>query len=113
VPGSTERTSFQERYETKGAVRLRLASGPDGGAVAGLDFAPLPTRPMVVLEVEPGELHASSLERRFHALPANAVVRLRVAGGPPVAAAPVLRAASLRALAGRHRDVSVPYRRRP
>jgi exonuclease SbcD len=51
--GSTERTSFAERDETKGFVRLDVE--PDGsgrGRLRRWGFHPLPTRPMVQLDVD-------------------------------------------------------------
>lgn len=50
-PGSTERTSYAERTETKGYLRLRVAPGRGGGRdtgghVAGWRFVPLPTPPL-------------------------------------------------------------------
>jgi DNA repair exonuclease SbcCD nuclease subunit len=44
-PGSVERTSFAEREERKGYLRLELEAGPGGGRLVGCRFVPLPTRP--------------------------------------------------------------------
>jgi hypothetical protein len=51
-PGSTERTSFAEADETKGYCRLVFGPASDGGwALARNEFVPLPTRPMVTVEL--------------------------------------------------------------
>ncbi|MCB9735203.1 MAG: metallophosphoesterase [Deltaproteobacteria bacterium] len=44
--GSTERTSWAERFETKGYARLAFAAGPAGGALTDARFVPLPTPPL-------------------------------------------------------------------
>ncbi|TNF22934.1 MAG: metallophosphoesterase [Deltaproteobacteria bacterium] len=91
-PGSTERTSFTERFETKGYALLRFAPGPDGGALTDARFVPLPTRPMHTVDVAPGT-DADHLRDRLATLAPDAVVRVRFAGPPP------LDAATLRGLA--------------
>jgi DNA repair exonuclease SbcCD nuclease subunit len=98
--GSTERTSFAEAAEEKGAVVVDLA------AAAGptLDFRPLPARPMAILRLSllgrtPEEAGAL-LARAIGATPPDAVVQLRLAGEVPAGAERLLAAAALRALAG-------------
>jgi DNA repair exonuclease SbcCD nuclease subunit len=49
--GSVERTSFAEREETKGCVRLEIGAH---GRLASCAFVPLPARPMRVLELPAG-----------------------------------------------------------
>ena len=103
-PGSVERTAFAEMGETKGYVVLDFepASRPDRWRVRA-DFRPLPARPMVVAEVRASGLDAAGLRRGIDAalaaLPADAVVRLRVLGPVHDDARGVLAAAALRALA--------------
>ena len=97
--GSVERTSFAEAGETKGVVLLDLS--PAG--VAGLDFRPLPARPMVVRAFPLGAMGPARLRSRLAELlestPPNAVVLLRLEGDLPASASPPLGAASLRELA--------------
>jgi len=99
--GSVERTSFAEAGEPKGTVHLELS--PEG--IAALRFHPLPARPMVVRPLPVAGLGAEALRARLRALlastPPDAVVQLRLLGRPMAEAAPLLGAASLRALAGR------------
>jgi DNA repair exonuclease SbcCD nuclease subunit len=98
--GSVERTSFAEAAEPKGAVLLSL--GP--GGLGSLEFRPLPARPMRVVALSLEGLAAAPARARLvealESTPADAVVQLRVEGELPSAAAPLLRAAALRALAG-------------
>lgn len=78
--GSTERTSFAERYERKGFVDLRLSPSSAGGTVERLDFVPLPTRPMHDIQVRgrlgPREL-AGFLRSEIAGIDENSVVRVR------------------------------------
>ena len=95
-PGSVERTSFAEMDERKGYLTIALEPT---GKLAGWKFHELPARPMMRVELGPAELArtdlAGWLRRRLDALPADAVVQLRVDGAIPKE----LNAASLRALA--------------
>ena len=49
-PGAIERTSFDERLETKGVVLLDCVAGEDD-AVIRHRFIELPARPMVAIEI--------------------------------------------------------------
>jgi DNA repair exonuclease SbcCD nuclease subunit len=94
--GSIERTSFAEAPETKGFVVLELAR--DG--LAGLEFRPLPARPMVRRDLSFDDVDGSDAQARVAAAiestPDDAVVQLRVTG----AVTPTLTAAALRAMSG-------------
>jgi len=110
--GSVERTSFVERNETKGFWTLEIEGGATGrGRVRERRFHPLPTRPMVQIEVDAGGKSRGHLEREISALSephaANSVLRIRVKGRASRDAAEVLRAASLRALLPSGMTVSV------
>lgn len=108
-PGSVERTSFAEKDERKGYLTLALEPN---GRLAGWRFHELPARPMVQLALGPSETGrrdlASWLRRQLGALPADAVVQLRVDGDVP----DVLGAASLRALAPASMNVSLSLQSR-
>lgn len=101
-PGSVERTAFAERDERKGYVTLALAPGACGGSVAAWRFHELPARPMRVVGVPAAGLGAEALRlavaARLAALPADAVVQLRVEGAPAPGGEETLRAVSLRDL---------------
>jgi exonuclease SbcD len=110
--GSTERTSFAERDETKGFLRLDLeADGSGRGRLGRWDFHPLPTRPMVQIDVDAERLAGRDvgpvLTGLLHRQHPDAVVRLRLHGRVPESGRPVLRAAALRALVPPTMNVSV------
>ncbi|MHC4549369.1 MAG: metallophosphoesterase family protein [Planctomycetota bacterium] len=113
-PGAVERTSFAERHETKGYLRLEVAPGPPGGRLVAWTFVPLPTRPMVVVPLEvQGLAHApltARLRDTLRACDPGAVVRLDVRGTPRGGAEHVLRAGAVRALAPPDLNVTVAWR---
>lgn len=75
--GSTERTSFAEQDETKGALRI------DAGPRQPLRwrFDPLPTRPMLSLPVRAGPGALERLRQALARCPADAIVRIDLLGG--------------------------------
>lgn len=99
--GSTERTSFAERGETKGCLLVEVeADGSGRGQVRDWRFLPLPTRPMVQVDMPARRLDESGLGpvledlvRRQHP---EAVVRLRIRGRPTQAAWSTLKTATAR-----------------
>lgn len=105
-PGSVERTSFAEAPETKRFVTLDLGSA----GLKGIDFRPLPARPMVTRTLAlvglVGDQVRDHLASLIDSTPADAVVQLRSEEAPPAAAAEWLTAAALRRLAGQ-RNVSI------
>jgi exonuclease SbcD len=107
--GSVERTSFAEREETKGYVLVTIGAG-GGGRLEGLDFRPLPARPMVVHDVSgcPSRLE-HELRAVVAASPPDVVLQLRVPEA--LAAHPALHAERLRALGGPARNVTASVRR--
>jgi DNA repair exonuclease SbcCD nuclease subunit len=116
-PGSVERTSFAERLEDKRFVVLTLRpDGSAGGRLEDVSFEPLPARPMIVLDVDPGEAAdadraARSVVARLAALDPTAVVRLRLVGRKPPDGVPTaLRPAALRAMIPptMHLEIAVP-----
>jgi len=103
-PGAIERTSFAERNEKKGYLILEFeADGLEGCRLRQWRFHELPTRPMIQLNLHPGDMDAaqlkSYLESTIGELPQDGIVKLKIHGRIPQAAMAVLRAASLRALA--------------
>ena len=98
-PGSTERTSFVERFERKGYALLGFAAGRGGrGRLVERAFVPLPTRPMVVLELDADGRSAAELTKlcdaRLRELHPDSVVSLRLrgsAGDGPGISLPALR----------------------
>jgi DNA repair exonuclease SbcCD nuclease subunit len=103
-PGAIERTSFAERNEKKGYLILEFeADRLKGGRLRQRRFYELPTRPMIQLNLHPGDMNAamlrSWLENTIGDLPQDGIVKLKIHGRISQAAMAVLRAASLRALA--------------
>ncbi len=80
-PGSTERTSFAERYEPKGFFEIELRQDTDGTwEIGGLAFRELPTRPMIDVEIGAGippDSLRDYLTDRASGLDNDAVVRLK------------------------------------
>ncbi len=103
-PGAIERTSFAERDEKKGYLILKFeADRLMGGRLRQWRFHELPTRPMIQLNLHPGDMDAamlrSWLESTIGKLPRDSIVKLKIHGRVSQAAMVVLRAASLRTLA--------------
>ncbi len=110
-PGSTERTSFAERFEPKGTLVLEVEGGAEGG-VARWEFRELPARPMVDLAVDPRcapDVLEARLRDSLARLDPRSLVRIRLSGDPPAEALPVLRAESLRTAAPPTMLVSVAW----
>ena len=89
--GSTERTSFAEKNETKGYVMLTVEQGKP----MGIEFRPLAVRPMIDIVLQ--EPEEADLPRRIRlrlaALDPNAVVRLRLPDLSLISAAELRRLA--------------------
>ncbi len=103
-PGSTERTAFAEKDETKGYILLDLAGKEDGrGLITGERFIPLPSSPMVDLELQVSSLEELELKallnREFSRLDTNSIVRLTIDGWPSGRAGNNFSAAALRLMA--------------
>ncbi len=113
--GSTQRTSFAERGETKGVLTLRFVRGAgNGGRLDEVRMHPLHSRPMHIVSMpvdRDGSPAIERLRRRLRELEPDSIVQVR---GPRSAdglngAWP--SAATLRALAGPRMNVSfVPAR---
>jgi len=101
-PGSVERASFAERAEEKvyAVVNLEMSGEPPPVRVS---FEPLPTRPMVSLELEPSSADrrtvADLLASRLCHLDPDSVVRIQLRGPYAAASLQSLSAAFLRGLA--------------
>lgn len=112
-PGSTERTSFAEKDESKGFLIVGFAKDAQNSATLRWRFHRLPARPMIELELKPAgftgpELRAH-IRRRLEELPRDGVVRLRIQGPLPTRCEEVLGAAVLRALAPSSMNVSALF----
>jgi DNA repair exonuclease SbcCD nuclease subunit len=82
-PGSTERTAFAEKDETKGYVLLDLmGAAGDRGRMVGKRFIALPTRPMVDLTLSLKGLDRMQLDdlmdRTFANLNPDCILRLTI-----------------------------------
>ena len=99
-PGSIERTSFAEADEEKGFLELDLIPG------FSARWVPLPTRPMVTLVLDPGELTRLSnpqslLAQRILENHPDSVLRIKFTSPPSQALSSLFAAANLRAIAPR------------
>ncbi len=74
--GSTERTSFAEQHERKGALRVHAAPGRP----VRWRFDPLPTRPMLTLPLAAGGSAAERLRLLLSGCPPDAIVRIDLQG---------------------------------
>ncbi len=110
--GSTDRTSFAERFEPKGAFLLEASGDGAPGGTVSWEFRELPVRPMAVVEIDPAcgapELEAR-LRRALAGLDTRSLVRVRLLSEPPSETLPSLRAEALRALAPPGMTVSVAW----
>ncbi|MCL4809013.1 MAG: metallophosphoesterase [Thermoanaerobaculia bacterium] len=110
--GSTDRTSFGERNEAKGTYLLALDRTDRGGS-ASWEFREVPVRPMVDVELDPGD-DAASFAARLRAalapLEPESLVRLRLSREPSPAVVPLLGAEALRRAAPSSMTVSVAWR---
>lgn len=100
-PGSTERTSFGERFEAKGYCWLTFEPTGPAWRLVNIDFRTLPARPMVDVELDPSLGSAGlrdHLRTRGATLEADTVVRLTSTGTLRRDAVLSLSAASLREL---------------
>ncbi len=112
-PGSTERTSFAERAETKGILMLEVDRGAAAGGIVRWEFRALPVPPMVDLELEGGDsagLLSARLRASLARLDPRSVVRIRVCGATAPEALTALRAEALRAVAPPTMHVSVAWK---
>ncbi|MDJ0784124.1 MAG: metallophosphoesterase [Desulfosarcinaceae bacterium] len=103
-PGAIDRVSFAEAAEVKGYLILTLdLSETPGHGQMQWRFHPLPTRPMVRIDLRPGRMSSSSLMNlildRIAAVPADAIVQLRLHGQVPPRQRGCLSAPQLRRLA--------------
>ena len=110
--GSTDRTSFAERFEPKGTFLLDTSrNGAPGGTVTW-EFRELPVRPMTVADVDPScgaTAFAALLSETLSALEPGSIVRLRLVSEPSPESLPLLRVAALRAAAPHGMSVSVAW----
>jgi DNA repair exonuclease SbcCD nuclease subunit len=106
-PGSLERTAFAEVGEDKGYLLLEVGADPSGGRLLTWDFIPLPTRPMVAVDLHPprelGNIWTRShleagLKGTLASVPRDSVLRVRLHGRTPEETLPILTAPQLRSI---------------
>jgi len=113
-PGSIERTSFAEKFEKKGYMRLWIQSSNSGERpVLRWTFEELPSRPMVNVHISAHNLSPRELRDRLEKTLANCdadgVIRIHIRGKVKKEALSVLKACSLRAIASPRMNVSVRF----
>ncbi len=113
-PGSIERTSFAEKYETKGYLRLEIqSSNLKEKPVLHWEFQELPSRKMINLLVSAKNLGQNELRDRIEKTLTNCdpdgIVRIHIQGPVNEDALSVLTASSLRMLAPPEMNVSLRF----
>ena len=132
-PGSIERTSFAEKDEPKGYLKIELRNhvvkerrmntdeGNDQGKkradALALDweFMGLPARPMIRIDIQAQGLEAESLAEYIHhalkKLDPESVVKLHIIGQVNKNASAVLRARCIRGLSPSRMNISLRFHR--
>jgi exonuclease SbcD len=116
-PGSTERTSFAEKNEEKGYLRLELGEPEEIDKERRLElswkFVKLPARPMIRLNIPTHGLSRNALKdlisHTLRELDPESVVKLHMEGQVREDALSVLRAESLRALSPSQMNISLRF----
>lgn len=113
-PGSIERTSFAERREKKGYLRMKLQSQSSGKKpVLQWRFQELPSRPMIPVHISAKHLSPNELRNRIAKTlkncDPNGIVKIHIQGRVKEEAFSVLKASSLRALAPPEMNVSLRF----
>jgi len=108
--GSTDRTSFAERFEPKGTFLLEASSSDVPRGSVRWDFRELPVRPMAVVDLDPaGAGLEARLREALAGLDPRSLVRVRLTREPAPEALPLLRAEALRAAAPPGMDLAVGW----
>jgi len=112
-PGSTDRTSFQERLEPKGYFLLEFVPSSDSsGSLTRAQFCHIPTRPMFLKDMDTNGLDVESITLKLERLLAesdkDSILRIRVRGSSS-AAREVFTAQNLRRLAPPTMNVSLSF----
>jgi DNA repair exonuclease SbcCD nuclease subunit len=102
-PGSIERTSFAEMHEAKGFLLLDFQPVDSSGwLLSAWEFRELPTRPMLVADIEAASQRAtveSQIRDIIDRTPVDAILRIRIHGFTDASTQTLIRADHLRALA--------------
>ena len=110
--GSTDRVSFVERFEPKGAFLLELSPNSSPGGRATWAFREHPVRPMAVVDLDPAPAGLSGrIDPALARLAPRTLVRLRLLPEPPAESRTLLRPDALQARAPEGVDVSVAWPR--
>ncbi|MFC2165816.1 exonuclease SbcCD subunit D [Acidobacteriota bacterium] len=117
-PGSIERTSFAEKYEKKGYLRLDIQSPNSGeNPVLHWKFQELPSRQMINIQVSAKNLSPDELrdriEKTLTECDPNGIVRIHIQGPVNEDALSVLTASSLRTIAPQEMNVSLRFEDKP
>ena len=113
--GSTERTSFVERLETKGVYLFEFSATPSFHQSIKKSFIPLPSRPMIDLTIDE---HISPndclLLLQWYAshLPADSIVRIRVETSPGHSLDPLLKIKNLRDIFPKSMNIQLMFPRK-
>jgi DNA repair exonuclease SbcCD nuclease subunit len=110
-PGSIERTSFAERFESKYYVILKIELSSPIPHLE-VEYRPLPSRPMIKLKIPTGGAKPEAIKTHLHQTLSNldpdAIVRLQFTGPNAETIQASLSASDLRALAPQTMNISLP-----
>ncbi len=114
IPGSIERTSFAEKDENKGYLKLALMSDKKRRLhIHGEEFVRLPARPMIKVPIFPLGMDEKKLQayicKILKSLSSQSVVKLDIQGFIPKKCLPILSAPFLRTLAPEEMNISVRF----
>ncbi|MCK5832087.1 hypothetical protein KAH81_00285 [bacterium] len=107
--GSIERTSFAEIDEEKGFYEITIH--PDSKLT--LDFVRLPSRPMVIINLDGGkspEKISFFLRKEIDAIDENSVVQIQVTGSPSEKVLKLLSTGYIRSIAPKSMNVRFSFR---
>ena len=113
-PGSIERTSIAEKDETKGYIILEIEStNIHKVKLKSVKFHPLPTRPMLQLEVDMEKMRRYNLKSlltyKLNEYPSNSVVKIKVRGNLTKDDRAVISAESLRSIAPKTMNIYMDH----
>ena len=110
--GSIERTSFAERFEGKYYVIIKVDPS-FRNSIPIIEFHPLPTRPMVKIEIPTHDKHLDAIknliQENLSALDPDSIVRIHITGPNAEESLRSLSASYLRALAPATMNISLAY----
>jgi DNA repair exonuclease SbcCD nuclease subunit len=115
-PGSTDRTSFAEKDETKGFFLLEIEGESNPSRIHNIQFIEIPTRPMIrvdlqLIDPKPGLL-TTRLKEILGRLQPDSIVQIRINQTFPQSILREISGPNLRRLAPETMNVSISIPKR-